>query len=110
MKLPNSHSAYIPQAKLRDYLLSSSHPEGGPKSAFFEIAGFSLKNVEALEKALLAIAANEEVVFQFEFPFGNKYIIDGKLPSNQGTEIPLRTVWVIDIGENTPCFVTAYPL
>jgi hypothetical protein len=52
MKLPNYKDAYIPVEKLRDYLLSESHPEGGPKAAFFELIGYSKERVVELEAAI----------------------------------------------------------
>lgn len=110
MNLPNCSEAFVPIAKLRDYLLSPSHPEGGPKSVIFEIMGYTLHNISELESALLSIAHEGEVVSSNELPFGNKYIVDGKLPRQQGTEILLRTVWIIDRGETAPRFITAYPL
>ena len=110
MTLPNANDAYIPISKLREYLLSPTHPEGGPKSVFFELMGFTQANIADLEKILLSIALNEKVVTHFEFAFGDKYVIDGKLSRIDGTEIPLRTVWIIDPGETAPRFITAYPL
>ena len=110
MKLPNSDTAYVPEPKLMEYLLSPSHPEGGPKSVLFGSAGYSQANSEALEEVLLRIAHNEEVIKHFHFEFGDKYVVDGALPREHGTEIPLRTVWVIDEGSDAPRFVTAYPL
>jgi hypothetical protein len=110
MKLPNYKDAYIPVEKLRDYLLSESHPEGGPKAAFFELIGYSKVRVVELEAALLSIAYTEEVTTHFQFTFGNKYIIDGSLPRKSGTDIPFRTVWVINSDETAPRFVTGYPL
>jgi hypothetical protein len=110
MKLPHFEKAYVPQAKLREYLLSPSHPEGGPKSVFFEMMGYSQQNIPELESALIDIALSEQVVYHFEFSFGNKYVVDGRLPRKNGTEIPLRTVWVIDKGETAPRFITAYPI
>lgn len=35
MKLPNAEQMFIPQRKLIDYLLSTTHPSGRSKAAFF---------------------------------------------------------------------------
>lgn len=110
MKLPNSFHAYIPEAKLREYLLSPTHPEGGPKSVFFHAMGYTEDNILELETALLVIAMNGEVTDHYEFEFGRKYVVEGNLRRVGGTQIPLRTVWVIDSGEQAPRFITAYPL
>ncbi len=56
MKLPNSDRAYVPEPKLMEYLLSHSHPEGGPKSVLFESAGYTQANSEELGAILLNCA------------------------------------------------------
>jgi hypothetical protein len=42
MKLPNQHKAIIPDTKIRGYLLSTSHPYGRHKAAFFKRFGFKV--------------------------------------------------------------------
>jgi hypothetical protein len=110
MKLPNSIDAYVPDAKLFAYLLSPSHPEGGPKSEFFSAVGYPVENAEALRREFLRIAHNEDVKEEIVFEFGVKYVVEGVLVRAGGAGIPIRTIWVIDKGENAPRFVTAYPL
>ena len=39
-----------------------------------------------------------------------QYVLDGALLAPRGTLLQVRTVWIIDAGEGTPQFVTAYPL
>jgi hypothetical protein len=41
MRLPNADNAIIPMEKLRDYLLSSRHPIGRFKAAFFAGLGYT---------------------------------------------------------------------
>jgi hypothetical protein len=40
---------------------------------------------------------------------GQKYIVDGILRAPDGLTALVRTVWIVDIGGDTPRFVTAYP-
>ncbi len=110
MKLPNSENAYIPQPKLMEYLLSPTHPEGGPKAVFFNQVGYPRENADELSSILLDIARTNEITTHIANEFGKKYIIEGILPHINGEGIHLRTVWVIDNGEVNPRFVTAYPL
>ena len=42
MRLPNSDRAVVADAKVRDYLLSQSHPVGRFKSSFFVALGLRL--------------------------------------------------------------------
>ena len=110
MKLPNSIAAYVPDAKLFAYLLSPSHPEGGPKSEFFASVGYPVENAETLRSEFLRIARSEEVNSEIIFEFGLKFVVEGMLARDGGMGIPIRTIWVIDRGETAPRFVTAYPL
>ena len=40
---------------------------------------------------------------------GTKYVVEGPLVSPEGRNPGVRSVWVIDPGEQRPRFVTAYP-
>lgn len=70
MKLPDSERAWIPEQKLRDYLLSTTHPVGRAKAGFFRGFGFHDENVDLLESGLLAVARFQEVVEATKSPFG----------------------------------------
>jgi hypothetical protein len=42
--------------------------------------------------------------------YGKKYVIDGELETPSGDMIHLRTIWIIETGDDIPKLVTAYPL
>jgi len=109
MKLPNRESAYIPPPKLISYLLSETHPVGRSKAKFWRAVGFDETNVAMLERGLIAIAHSEEVKEIVSSPYGVKYVIEGTLQTPAGNLIQVRTVWIIDTGQDHPRFVTAYP-
>ena len=48
MKVPNNDKAIIPIEKIRDYLLSNSHPVGKTKAVFFNKIGYDLENIDLL--------------------------------------------------------------
>src|SRR3989304_5946486 len=110
MKLPNPENAYIPLHKLNNYLLSKMHSIGKWKAGFFLSFGFDAKNVDELERHLIAIAQSEDVKEVIPSAHGTKYVVDGLLQAADGRSVQIRTVWVIDVGEDRPRFVTAYPL
>lgn len=110
MFLPNRHEAFIPPAKLFEYLLSSTHAVGKSKSKFFAQFGFNLVNAGLLESGLLAIAHTEQVLDVINTPYGIKYILDGRLLSPTGSIIRVRTVWLVELDSRQPRFVTAHPL
>lgn len=52
MNVPNLDAVVVPAAKITDYLLSDSHPNGKHKAKFFKAFGFSLDDWQALEQAV----------------------------------------------------------
>ena len=110
MKLPNRENAYIPPSKLREYLLSQTHPIGRSRASFLKAVGFDETNVDVLEQTLIAIAQSEDVKEATSSPHGMKYVIDGMIQTPAGNVVEVRTVWIIDRGQDSPRFVTAYPV
>lgn len=109
MKLPNRERAIVPKNKLDKYLLSETHSVGKAKAKFLRGFGFDESNLELLELGLIHIAQGNEVANIAETDRGTKYLIDGRMTTPIGEEIILRTVWIIERGEDYPRFVTAYP-
>jgi hypothetical protein len=109
MKLPNRENAYIEPQKLYDYLLSKIHPVGMWKARFFRAHGFDETNSDLLKQQLMAIIHSEDVKDVTVSPFGTKYIIDGAIKTPAGSTVKVRTVWIIDEGEDRPRLVTAFP-
>ena len=107
--LPNRERAVIDPEKISGYLLDREHPEGGPKALFFFAVGFAAERAEDLAAALLA-HTEEPVSSTSETTFGVKYVIDGPFRASGGRTRMLRSVWIVDEGEDRPRFVTAYPL
>ncbi len=109
MNLPNRENAFIQPQKLLGYLLSENHLVGGSKAKLLGSAGFNKENADILEQRLLAIARLQSVKEVVNSPHGTKYIIEGEIEAPNGYLIKLRTVWIIDLGQENPRFVTAYP-
>lgn len=109
MSFPNRELAWIPLAKLTDYLLSAVHSVGKTKAQFFGIHGYSLTNTDILERDLLAVARTGTLVDSSVTPFGQKFIVDGQVVTPIGKNILIRTVWIIESGDDRPRFITAYP-
>ena len=109
MALQNADRAVIDPAKIRDYLLSSSHPVGRFKTRFFEALGYTVDQAERLEQDIRNLLLSTEPQFREKTEFGQKYEVRGVItgPRNRSTE--LVTVWIVLLGEEVPRFVTAYP-
>jgi len=108
--LPHLERAVVPKEKLTEYLLSDTHPDGAPKAAFFHRFGFTSDNWHGLAEALLKHAGKHAIVKEETTPFGVRYTIEGPVDAADGRRPNLRSVWFIDMGTDTPCLVTAYPL
>ena len=106
--LLNAHAAIVPADKLRDYLLSSTHPIGRYKSAFFRSLGYAQEHWHVLGCELRATLSNDALPFG-AMEYGQKYGVRGTLTGPNGRTGRVITVWIILTGEVTPRFVTAYP-
>ncbi len=109
MKLPAGETSYVPREKITEYLLSLTHPVGQTKAVFFRKIGYNESNIESLEQALLTIARNGDVVEIEAKPYGVKYIIEGSALSPSNIITKIRTIWIVEINQSQPRFITAYP-
>jgi hypothetical protein len=107
--LPNPERTVVDEAKVRDYLLSPSHPVGRFKAAFFWALGFSADDWRLLSDALLAIGHSGEANEGQASPFGQKFEIRATLTGPSGRQATVVTVWMVPNGRNFPHFVTAFP-
>jgi hypothetical protein len=109
VQLPNPDRAFIDDAKVRDYLLSPSHPVGRFKSVFFAALGFSRADWRALRDALLQLARSADAAAGQPSAFGQKFEVRGKLRGPSGRQADVVTVWLVANGQDFATFVTAFP-
>jgi len=109
MKIPAAERAVIAPAKIRDYLLSTSHPVGRFKRPFFSSLGYTSANWRRLEIDLLELAVSGDAELGKQSQYGQKYEIRGILRGPSGRSARVLTVWIIPFGGNAPQFVTAFP-
>jgi hypothetical protein len=107
--LPNADSAIIDPAKLRDYLLSESHPVGRFKARFFRALGFSPERWPELEGALRTQHLTQPVESTVVRPFGESSTIRATLTGPGGKSSVVVSVWFRAQGATSPHLVTAYP-
>jgi hypothetical protein len=108
MKLP-ARDAIIPSDKLRDYLLSPTHPDGRAKAEYLGKLGYSQDTVLQLEADL-----REQVLSRDAQPgraslYGQKYEILAPLTGPNGNTAWVRTIWIVLVGETAPRLVTLIP-
>lgn len=110
MKLPNAAQAHVDMAKLRDYCLSSSHPEGRHKARVFGSAlDLSAEDAEFLRAAILGAVVSAEAVPTDTDAFGSRYVVDFEL-MRSSRKAMVCTAWIIRRGESIPRLLTCYVL
>ena len=109
MKLPGVEHAVVDPAKIRDYLLSTSHQVGRFKAQFFFALGYSQERWETLAADLRRHAADGTAVEGERSTYGQKFEIRGRLVGPSGRDAEIISVWIILRGADAPRFVTAFP-
>jgi hypothetical protein len=109
VRLPNAENAVIDSGKLRDYVLSPSHPVGRFKAAFFSSLGYTQENWNRLEADIPQQHLTKDAVLRQETSYGRKYEICGKIKGPGGKAREVVSIWIVLVGEMVPRFVTAYP-
>lgn len=109
MKLPHADRAIVDERKVRDYLLSRSHPIGRFKAAFFARAGFEVENWVELASRLRELAVRGDATRGEAGKYGVKYMIFGILKGPRGPGLEVTTVWLVPAGGGAPRLVTVYP-
>jgi hypothetical protein len=99
----------IEETKILGYLLAEDHPDGKSKAAFFLSFGFTIQNWTMLVDALRHHAANNPIKQKVESTHGVKYVIEGGIPTPDGRNPSIRSVWIQEVGQSIPRLVTAYP-
>jgi hypothetical protein len=109
MKLPNAGNAVVDERKVREYLLSPSHPIGRFKARYFEGVGFPPEAWPGFIAVLLQLAAEGEAQMVEEFDYGQKYVVRGHISAPGRPPVAVESVWIIRTGDDTPRLVTVYP-
>jgi len=90
--------------------LQLEHPIGRGKAKFFIHFGFHRERWEELAAALRAHAQENPVSDAVEDADGVTYLVEGRMKTPSGGQPRVRTIWLMEIGELAPRFITAYPL
>ena len=99
----------ISPAKLRDYILSPTHPDGRGKAAYLSRLGYSQTDWLRLDRDLRAQHLILDAAPGRPSLYGTKYEIVGVLMGANGATGWIRTVWIVRHGEAIPRLVTLIP-
>jgi hypothetical protein len=109
VSLPGVERAVVDPAKVRDYLLSPSHPVGRFKAQFFVALGYSQDQWTLLADDLQRHASNGTAHDGEVSPYGRKFEVRGNLVGPSGRAAAVITIWIILHGTDSPKFITAFP-
>jgi hypothetical protein len=105
MKL--SGEAIIAPSKLTEYLLVWK-PEND-KSQWLENAGYTIDNWQELEDDLRIQILPLNAIYIETTRFGQLFQIIGTINTPNGSELNVRTIWIIEQDSGLTKFVTMYP-
>src|SRR5204863_570590 len=88
--LPEPHLLRVEEAKVTEYLLSTTHPVGKAKAKFFFGLGFSVDKVEEFVSALRQHAADNPILEVVHHDYGTKTIIECFMPTPYGASCCIR--------------------
>lgn len=108
MRLPAA--AIIAPEKLRDYVLSPTHPDGRAKAAYLGRIGYTQSDWRRLDADLREQILTRDAERANASSYGQKYEILGPLTGPNGIAAWVRTIWIIPRGENVPRLVTLIPV
>jgi len=109
MKLPNSQKAVVDERKVREYLLSSSHPVGRFRATFSGSIGFPAESWPGFVEALQRLAVEGDALVLEESEYGQKYLVRGRIGGPGARQAEVESVRIIRAGNEIPNLVTVYP-
>lgn len=111
MKLPGGVCAVVDIEKLRDYCLSTLHPEGRHKAkVFLSALGMTAADAENLRNILLS-AARQSVaaVVSDADEYGSRYVLDVEIVWGSRHAL-IRSAWIVKSEEDFPRLASCYVL
>lgn len=107
--LPHGDLAQVSAAKLRDYVLNPTHPQGGPKARVFAaVLGITATDWQYLRHQLLTGVRTAPAQLRDTTSWGDLYDVALDVTGPTGRVHRVRTGWIIRTGEHRPQLVTAY--
>jgi hypothetical protein len=108
LNLPDGVTLLVEATKIREYLLSPTHPVGRLKAVFFGSLGFGQDSPGDLAAALEVHAASGRVVDHVITPYGTKFVVEGELVGPRRSA-RVRSVWIGEGSERSLRLITSYP-
>ncbi|MGD9564223.1 MAG: DUF6883 domain-containing protein [Pyrinomonadaceae bacterium] len=110
MRVPNADKAFIDMRKLAEYSLDPTHNVGKNKAMVFaKVLGLTQSDASELAEALMLAITNLEAEPGKLDRFGQRYVIDFEM-ARESRSAMIRSVWIVDNGQDHPRLVTCFVL
>ena len=107
--LPDAARRWIPDAKIRGYLLSQATPKARSRHDFFIRFGFAAQHWRTLQAALMAHAAVSPATAVRADAWGTTYALTGPLPTPDGRNPIIIAYWIIRADDPRPQLTSVVP-
>lgn len=108
-ELPNAEDAFVPDDKLRGYILNPDHADGTHKCRVFQsVFGIGPDDCDRLERLLIDGVQGRPVADVRHRDDCTVYGIEIEMTDLNGIERRVNTVWKVPRPRGAPSFVTAY--
>lgn len=101
--------AFIPDAKVRDYLLSDAHDKARSRHKFFTAYGFSQAAWPQLQSALLEQLARAVRRLVREDAYGRTFAAVGPIRTPSSQTLIITTFWIVRHDDPCPQLTSALP-
>jgi Domain of unknown function (DUF6883) len=109
MTLPNAAHATLPIGKLSGFLLNVSHKRGAAKAKPLLRLGYRAEAPRILEMDLRSQHLTRPATRTSGSEYAIVYMIEGPIRTPSGKTVRFCSIWQVDIGSETPRFITMYP-
>jgi hypothetical protein len=106
--LPRAREAWVPDNKVRRYLLDLAHPKGADKARFFLSQGFDVQRWQVLQAALQDHAWRGVATYARREHGRDYWRVLGLLDTPSGKRPLVFSVWAVE-NEGVPRLISAYP-
>jgi hypothetical protein len=106
--MPGADICVVNESKIRDYLLSETHPVGRGKALFFKQRGFCSDDWLRLAAALRAHPRQNPILHTELSTYGQKFTIRCKIETPDGRNPCIVTVWIVEEDEAPRCLVPGF--
>lgn len=108
--LPNQEQRWIPDAKIRDYLLNTDTPKGQSRHKFFVRFGFTRADWTVLKTALMEHAVTARIEGARSDQWGTTWRATGPIVTPDGRNPVITAFWIVRTDDPRPQLTSVVPV